>query len=900
MTRWEQYAASFDELHGTHSDDQNSSSMTDKPIATSFYADEQSHTPLSSPKAQEATRNKDANSPVLQLQTLRSQLFGLKSGKSLPQGSRSKQFQIVWRDLAYKIKISALQRSIIIFKGLFRDNEGNKDNGSNSTDNTPSFDPINISTKPQCSDADECETSVSRALTDSRSCFVFTNLGGYIRSGEITAILGPSGVGKTSLLKALSGFETKNYRGSIQLFGDGDKKRMQVSIIPQKDFLIENLSVHENLLYSSRILNVSKDFDHEAAIDHVVKVLNLTNCVQTLCKNLSGGEYKRVSIAQELLRQPDVLILDEPTSGLDSMNCKKLITTFRDLIEAGHQGKIPSMAIVITIHQPDVDIFSMFDHVYCLASGGRVVFDGHPRDTLEVLRTHGGITVDSEHDTVQTINPANLLIEVASKASHGDDTIDRLAEYQRGQCTRYIRQLESYPDYANAGERKQEALRMFDSDVNHHDRLYRDERLKPKSHKRGLFWYHTSILTKRCLLGTVKDPMVSGVSLGFHLMIPITMWFVYSPRIGDVSACPKLIRDLSLFSVMHNSTQSLMADMMEDFLLSYEGATMFFLTCWSFGICSGALAAMTFPLNMHILLKELRNGWYGMSSYVLGKTIASSPIEIIFPVMSLVLVYYILGMPESYLHWRMIAMALVMASIASISSSQGLVFGALFMNDPQTSIFMAIAITIPETLLSGYTSRVKHMPKALQYLSWFNPKRYSSDLNNMIRYGFGLCPCEPQTEAYLGMAPRFIDMPEGWNSVVKYYVTNMRDSDLYEADTSVAPSNATAFARKASIGTITGVNYEFIGNATTENEVLELIKSDQLDFEQVFAGLFAKSMSYGRDISDCDGVRSQVLEGLGMPPDQWAPYMFVALLGLLVLWRILLYFVVKHKIESYQ
>lgn len=767
---------------------------------------------------------------------------------------------------------------------------------------------------------------------------IFENLNGYARSGEITAILGPSGAGKTSLLNAICG-RSEHYRGSVQLIGGGSK-RMQLSIIPQKDYLMENLTVREILLYASRILNTpDKNFSHETNIMRVVKMLNLAHCLDSTSSKISGGEYKRVSIAQELLRQPDILVLDEPTSGLDSLNCKNLIKSLLQLIEASRNGSIKPLAVIMTIHQPDVDVFQMFDHVYCMARGGKVIFDGHPSEVLDVIKNQAGFLPEElppglEKDSKICVNMANLLIEIASEHIYGRGPIDRLASYQKeqferraslnsrenggdlngsinGSMTKEKPKLPGYnsiilnPDSLNSTrdlDKLNESKNSRSNSVTSltcpmgdsrgkGSQLIRDKRLIPKISHRGQFWRHTFLLTSRAFKSTLRDQLLTTVTLIFHLTLPFGMWTVYSPLIGSVKACPIIQHEMDMLSMVSNNTMNVVYAQQEEFYTALECCTLFFLISYSLSCCSLMLAALAFPLNMHVMLKEVRNGWYNLPSYVTAKTLADIPFEVCFPVGSVVMIYCLLDMPESYFGWRLCITALTVAILCMFAHTQGLIFGAMFMDSVQAAIFLACASTLPQTMTSGFTARIRNMPFLIQKLSWLSIYHYSTDALNIIRFGYGICPCDKSTVDYLKSTPPvFTDITESMKPAFTYYLSNSAAQSL-EPDQA---SNSTSLG----INYIPGISYQFSLNSTAKAQMIRKLDNNELDVFSRMAELMARSFSYGRELNDCNSVRSQLLESAGTPGDEYLPHLLLGMVALLVSIKIILYLVVRFKVGS--
>ena len=108
-------------------------------------------------------------------------------------------------------------------------------------------------------------------------------------------------------------------------------------------------------------------------VDEIVKELRLNKCQNTkiggpLIKGVSGGERKRTSIGVELITDPNLIFLDEPTTGLDSFTATSVIETLRDLAMSGR-------TVVSTIHQPNSDIFEMFDRLMLMAMGKIIYFN---------------------------------------------------------------------------------------------------------------------------------------------------------------------------------------------------------------------------------------------------------------------------------------------------------------------------------------------------------------------------------------------------------------------------------------------------------------------------------------------------------------------------------------------
>ena len=208
-----------------------------------------------------------------------------------------------------------------------------------------------------------------------------------LRNGELLAIMGGSGTGKTTLLSLLNG-SLKPQEGSITINGHDisePKAKDLIGFVPQDDLLIEELTVYQNLWFTAklcfegmsdtdidrRVMKTLKDLGLDAAKD--LKVGSAIN------KFISGGQRKRLNIALELIREPAVLFLDEPTSGLSSADTEKVINLLK---EQTLKGKL----IIVNIHQPSSDVYKLFDRLWLLDKGGYPVFDGNPIDAITYFK----------------------------------------------------------------------------------------------------------------------------------------------------------------------------------------------------------------------------------------------------------------------------------------------------------------------------------------------------------------------------------------------------------------------------------------------------------------------------------------------------------------------------------
>jgi ABC-type multidrug transport system ATPase subunit len=189
-----------------------------------------------------------------------------------------------------------------------------------------------------------------------------------LTGGESVAILGPSGSGKSTLIKTLVGLHHLS-TGHVSLDGAAVDARAwlgTLGYVPQDDIVHTALIVEQALTFAAR-LRLGPG-DHRARIDTVLRQLGLWDHRRQRIHSLSGGQRKRVSIAQELLSEPKVLVLDEPTSGLDPALEASMMGLLANLAVAG--------ALVLTTTHAMASLQTM-SRVLVIA-GGHLVYDGGP------------------------------------------------------------------------------------------------------------------------------------------------------------------------------------------------------------------------------------------------------------------------------------------------------------------------------------------------------------------------------------------------------------------------------------------------------------------------------------------------------------------------------------------
>ncbi|QRG38392.1 multidrug resistance protein CDR1 [Candidozyma auris] len=247
---------------------------------------------------------------------------------------------------------------------------------------------------------------------------ILNHVDGWVKPGQITALMGASGAGKTTLLNCLSErLTTGTVTDGVRMVnGHGLDSSFQRSIgyVQQQDIHLATSTVREALTFSAYLRqpsHVSKK-EKDEYVDYVIDLLEMGAYSDALVgvagEGLNVEQRKRLTIGVELVAKPKLLLfLDEPTSGLDSQTAWSICKLMRKLANHGQ-------AILCTIHQPSAILLQEFDRLLFLQKGGKTVYFGdlgkNCQGLIDYFEKHGA------HPCPPEANPAEWMLEVVGAA----------------------------------------------------------------------------------------------------------------------------------------------------------------------------------------------------------------------------------------------------------------------------------------------------------------------------------------------------------------------------------------------------------------------------------------------------------------------------------------------------
>ncbi|XP_023512684.1 pleiotropic drug resistance protein 1-like [Cucurbita pepo subsp. pepo] len=283
----------------------------------------------------------------------------------------------------------------------------------------------------------------SEGVTEDR-LELLKGVSGSFRPGVLTALMGVSGAGKTTLMDVLAGRKTGGYiDGNITISGYPKNQETFARIsgyCEQTDIHSPHVTVYESLVYSAW-LRLPPNVDTATRKMFVEEVMNLIelNPIRDSIVGLPGvnglstEQRKRLTIAVELVANPSIIFMDEPTSGLDARAAAIVMRTVRNTVDTGR-------TVVCTIHQPSIDIFDAFDELFLLRRGGEEIYVGpigrHSIHLIDYFESIEGVPKIKDG-----YNPATWMLEVTTASQEANLGVNFNTLYKKSELFRRNKDL---------------------------------------------------------------------------------------------------------------------------------------------------------------------------------------------------------------------------------------------------------------------------------------------------------------------------------------------------------------------------------------------------------------------------------------------------------------------------
>lgn len=562
---------------------------------------------------------------------------------------------------------------------------------------------------------------------------ILNGVSGHVGSGQMLAILGPSGAGKTTMLDILAQRQKGgSVSGDLLMNGhpvDQGVFRRVSAYVQQEDILHGYLTVKETITYAARLRTpehvTRKEIDLK--VQTVMKMLGIEHVQDRkigseFVRGVSGGEKKRCAIAVELVTNPSLIFLDEPTTGLDTFTAMHLLTILKNLTKLG-------VTVVFSIHQPRSSIFFLFDTLLLLNGFGEEAYFGPAQDAMTFMSSLG-IT------TNRPDNPADFLLDSVS--------VVRAAEELNPEDFPFMPPRTQSQDIAAAF--RSTKLSAINDQVLAIKRLYANDSKLPEAMSSPYFrsvFQQVMVVSSRSFLNKVRDPVATVVAIVVAILFAVLVGSIYF-RLSDGM----------------NGQQDRIG-------------VLFFLTMNTAFSNLGSLAMFLFDRSIYI--REHRNGMYRPSAYYIGKILQDVPLGIFVNFIFTTIAYFMVGLQPTA---EKFFMFFFICTLVMLNSYTLCMFISNISKNYQVANVIAPLVLVLYLLPSGFLIKLDSIPiywRWIKYISFF-------------RYGFEALVLNEFDGLTFDCGTQKGCISDGKEYVTIFYGLNPKDFDmcLYMVGGSVA------------------------------------------------------------------------------------------------------------------
>eukprot|EP01040_Poterioochromonas_malhamensis_P000564 gene564-604_t len=505
---------------------------------------------------------------------------------------------------------------------------------------------------------------------------ILRNLYGRASSGELLAIMGPTGCGKTSLMNVLAARVADISAANAKLTGailvnglprDDEAFRRISAYVLQDDRLYPHLTVNETLMISAHFYlpDFVTDNQKKELVGSVISELGLGKTVDTIIgdekvRGISGGERKRANIAVQLISDPSILFLDEPTSGLDSFQAQAVMEAMKNMAMNGR-------LVITVIHQPRSSIYDMFDKLLLL-SEGRAIYHGDAAAASAYFSGQG-------FSMTKFFNPADYFLDLLSP-----DT--RTKELETESFSRIELLAQKWNEKLDLKE--YHSLKVSNNQEISVDTIPIRNKLTVQRYFRNftlLFW--------RAFTELIRDRFTIFIKCALTTFFACIVGAMYSSNGNDQSS----IRDR-------------------------EGLLFVITINQSFNNVIGVLNS--FPKEKIIVSRERSTGAYDTLSYFTAKFIAETPINVFPSFVYGCIVYWIVGLNSATFGYFILILLLLAATAISL----GLAVSALSPNVDVANA-MGIPSVIVALIFAGFYINLDSLPVVAEWIPYISFMRWA-------------------------------------------------------------------------------------------------------------------------------------------------------------------------------
>lgn len=541
---------------------------------------------------------------------------------------------------------------------------------------------------------------------------------GNIKSGEITALMGPSGVGKTTLLNIITGNCNPDcVSGSLKFIAHDGRDMPKISYVPQAHPLQQDFSLRETFLFAFKFQLISMGMNLtkrviESRIEALATDLAIFDALDTKVSLCSGGEIKRACVAVELISEPDILIIDEPTTGLDSMTAIKMMSLFQRMLKAGtdrcnyrHIHTPP--AILCSIHQPSSELFHMFDLVYVLGNGGYNIFSGRPSDVPRFLSMND-IAINNNG------NPADYLLTLSHRSSKITPIKTEQVEENEGN-DQFARLL----PYAKNG-RKMSSTTCFIPTL--------------------------LVLLQRQVSMLKHNPRPVIGRFLFCIFSTILLRVMYNHSIGSHSGCFSEIYNLNhkdtspepiAYRLLSSNIERLYFESFERMKQVLDNVGYFLISATFVKIAHAFMSLAEVQKEIEIVEKEVSNDWYSINAHLTAKLTVVFLTTIVL--MSIYILFMIAISDQLIDIQEIVLLILCWILHASMAEMTGLIVGVLCSRQSVIAALILVSVIFPHVLFAGFIIKPSSIPRMIGKLAYLSEARHLFHASMVIFYGRGRC-----------------------------------------------------------------------------------------------------------------------------------------------------------------